>query len=158
MNGSKQSKSQRYQAAVTLEQTADGREQGYINFSPPLPSREKVPHVYNYMAKVFTFPSWMLRTKPTKEGRKLNDDVIYRATFTLEQEGLDGQVTPKLEFVPKVDNPKDAPAIYGYMSNELLKFLRMVNIIDENNEVINKEYFDDVEMHLTDEDNGETRQ
>lgn len=144
-----------YRTSVTLEKTKDGREQVYLGFSP---MGEPRPKIYDYMALAHKNLSRTLKVKKPKEGRRLNDEVIYRATFTLEQTGLDGPVTPKLEFHPLVEDPREAPAIYGYMSHELLKFLRMVNIIDENNEVIEKEYLDGVELHLTDEDNGETRQ
>jgi hypothetical protein len=89
---------------------------------------------------------------------KLSNDTRYKATFTLEQDGVDGAVTPHLDYFPKVEDPREAPAIYGYMANELLRFLRMVHIIDGNNQVINPEYFDEVELNLTEEDNGETRQ
>lgn len=62
----------------------------------------------------------------------MTDNTTYTATFTLTQYGLDGEVSPNLEFSPLV-NPVDeeAPAIYEYMSNVVLRFLQQVNVIDE---------------------------
>lgn len=146
-----------YKASVTLEQTKDGREQVYRAY---LPITDTPPLIYDYMAGVHNRLGWKLSltNKKDKYRKKMNDEVIYRATFTLEQHGLEGEVRPNLEFFPKIDDPTQAPPIYGYMSNELLKFLRMVHIIDDNNEIIDQSYLDSVELHLTDEDNGETRQ
>lgn len=57
---------------------------------------------------------------------------MYVATFKLEQDEH-GMVTPSVAFDPKVD-PADnnAPAIYGYMAEVALDFLRQVDLVDEN--------------------------
>lgn len=74
----------------------------------------------------------------------------YIAKFTLIQEGLAGMVTPKLEFLPRVDPTKEeVPAIYEYLSNIALDFIRTAGIIDENNEIVDEEAFDRVELDLT---------
>lgn len=74
----------------------------------------------------------------------------YTATFTLTQDGLDGEVTPSLEFNPLV-NPveEDAPAIYEYMSNVVLNFLRMVNMIDDTNQIVDDEAFEQLSLDLS---------
>ena len=77
------------------------------------------------------------------------ENETYVATFSLTQTGLDGEVIPGLEFSPLV-NPVDeeAPAIYEYMANVALNFLRQVNIIDERNELIDPNGLDDVVLNV----------
>ena len=77
------------------------------------------------------------------------ENTNYVATFSLTQAGLDGEVTPSLEFSPLV-NPVDeeAPAIYEYMANLALNFLRQVNIIDEHNELVEPGGLDDVVLNV----------
>ena len=57
---------------------------------------------------------------------------MYTATFKLEQDEH-GMVTPSVAFDPKV-NPTDesAPAIYDYMAQVAMDFLRQVDLVDEN--------------------------
>lgn len=80
----------------------------------------------------------------------MSDTNVYTATFTLTQEGLDGMVTPTLDFSPHVD-PIDeaAPAIYEYMSTIALDFLKQVNILDEDNEILDESGFDRLELNLS---------
>ena len=77
----------------------------------------------------------------------------YTATFTLTQDGLDGEVNPRLQFDPLV-NPveEDAPAIYEYMSNVVLNFLRVVNMVDDNNKIIDDEAFEQLSLDLSVDD------
>ena len=74
----------------------------------------------------------------------------YTATFKLTQDGLDGEVIPSLEFNPLV-NPveEDAPAIYEYMSNVVLNFLRVVNMIDDTNQIVDDEAFEQLSLDLS---------
>lgn len=74
----------------------------------------------------------------------------YTATFTLVQDGLDGEVTPTLEFSPLVDPAtEEAPAIYEFMSDIALRFLRQVNVLDDENNIIDPEGFDRLELDLS---------
>lgn len=80
----------------------------------------------------------------------MNDDTIFTATFKLVQNGLDGEVTPTLDFSPLVDpNTEETPAIYEYMSNRALDFLRMANVIDSGNDIIDPTAFQQVELNLS---------
>lgn len=57
----------------------------------------------------------------------------YIATFKLEQDD-NGMVTPSVTFDPKVDPANEnAPAIYGYMAEVAMDFLRQVDLVDEDN-------------------------
>lgn len=73
----------------------------------------------------------------------------YTATFSLKQNGLDGEVTPHLEFSPLVDpTDEEAPAIYEYMATVALTFLRQVNVIDEKNELLEPDGLDNVVLNV----------
>jgi hypothetical protein len=76
----------------------------------------------------------------------------YTATFSLTQIGLDGLVTPSLKFSPHVDpTVEDHPAIYEFMSNIVMNFIRQMNVIDVDNEIIVDEAFDQLELDLSDD-------
>jgi hypothetical protein len=75
---------------------------------------------------------------------------VYTAVFTLRQTDLDGEVIPTLEFLPLVDpTQQEAPAIYEYMSNVVLQFLRTVNAIDEDLQIVDQDEWDRVQLTLT---------
>lgn len=73
----------------------------------------------------------------------------YTATFTLIQEGKDGMITPKLKFSPML-NPADeeAPAIYEYMSNFALRFLRQINAIDDRMQPVDEAQWEKVQLEV----------
>ena len=78
-----------------------------------------------------------------------NTKNIYTATFTLTQEGLGGMVVPKLEFNPMLDpTSEEAPAIYEYMSGIALRFLRTVNAIDDNLNVVDENEWSKVQLNV----------
>lgn len=80
---------------------------------------------------------------------------IYTAVFTLRQEGMNGEITPILEFLPLVDPTlQEAPAIYEYMSNVVLQFLRTINAIDEDLQIIDEDEWGRVQLALTADDSG----
>lgn len=81
------------------------------------------------------------------------ENTIYRASFTLEQEGLSGPITPKMKLEPMV-NPatEQVPAVYEYISTMALNFLRQVRAIDENNEVLDEDQWDQVGLEVFTED------
>lgn len=84
-----------------------------------------------------------------------NDEQVYTAVFTLRQQGLDGEVIPTLEFHPLIDPTQtEAPAIYEYMSNTVLTFLRLVNAIDSDLQIVDQEEWDRVRLTLTADDHG----
>lgn len=73
----------------------------------------------------------------------------YVASFTLVQDGLDGEVTPKLDFLPLVDPiQEDAPAIYEYMSTVALNFLRTVNVLDDQLNLIKPDALANVGLNV----------
>lgn len=79
----------------------------------------------------------------------------YTATFKLVQDGLDGEVTPALEFNPLVDPmEEEAPAIYEYMSNIALNFLHLANVIDDEGKLLDPDKLDTVELNLSTEPEG----
>ena len=56
---------------------------------------------------------------------------MYTAIFKLEQDD-NGMVTPSVTFDPKVDPTADeAPAIYNYVAEIALDFLKQVELVDE---------------------------
>lgn len=77
------------------------------------------------------------------------DTTKYVATFTLTQDGLAGEVTPSLEFLPLVSpGDEETPAIYEYMSTMALKFLQQVRVIDEHFNPINENSLDGMELNV----------
>lgn len=84
-----------------------------------------------------------------------SNDKVYTAVFTLKQHGLDGEVIPTLEFHPLIDPTQtEAPAIYEYMSGAVLNFLRVVNAIDDDLQIVDEEEWDRVQLALTADDTG----
>lgn len=85
---------------------------------------------------------------------------LFTATFTLEQDGIHGMVTPKLAFDPMIDpSMEEVPGIYEYMSDVSLQFLRFMKAIDSNNNpILDHPVFEQLELGLStsetyDEDN-----
>lgn len=67
----------------------------------------------------------------------------FTATFTLSQEGPDGDVTSTLEFNPLIDraNADEAPLAYEMMAFLAQHYLYMIGVVDENGELIDPEAF-----------------
>jgi hypothetical protein len=82
-----------------------------------------------------------------------NVEQVYRATFTLEQEGLKGPITPKMSLDPMV-NPmtEEVPAIYEYISTMAMNFLRQVRAVDDNNEVLDEDQWSRVGLDVMTDD------
>lgn len=78
-----------------------------------------------------------------------NDTTEYTATFTLTQIGKEGPVTPSLEFIPLIEDPSESPAIFECMAHVYLNWLKMMQIIDENGEVIDQEYLDQTDIRAS---------
>lgn len=84
---------------------------------------------------------------------KNKTEQTYKATFSLEQEGLRGEIVPKMSLEPLV-NPmtEEVPAIYEYMSTIALRFLRQVRAIDENNEILDEDEWEKVGLEVLTDD------
>jgi hypothetical protein len=88
----------------------------------------------------------------TNEINTTPEPALYTATFTLTQLGLDGLVTPSLKFSPHVDpTQEEHPAIYEFMSQMVLNFIRQMNVIDSGNDVTDDEAFAQMELDLSDD-------
>ena len=77
----------------------------------------------------------------------------YRASFTLEQTG--DSVRPIVTYEPKVDKNGYIPPIYDMIGDILMKFLRQVNLLNEANEFVDEETYEQTQVrYLMDDSNG----
>lgn len=93
----------------------------------------------------------MVKETKTGMGDGIENDfgLTYRASFTLEQNGLAGPITPKMQLDPMIDpDTQEVPAIYEYISSVALNFLRQVRAIDENNEVLDEDEWSRVGLEV----------
>ena len=74
----------------------------------------------------------------------MTDKTNFKATFTLSQEGFDGDVVSHLTFEPLVDraNVDAAPICYEMMAVLAQHYLQMINVIDEDGELIDPDAFE----------------
>lgn len=70
----------------------------------------------------------------------------FTTTFTLSQEGTEGDVVARLEFEPRVGANGDVPPCYEAMSQLVLGYLQKIEAIDEDNNVIDQKFFDNVSI------------
>jgi hypothetical protein len=75
----------------------------------------------------------------------LTDTTKYTATFTLSQEGAEGDITSTLSFDPLVDraNVDQSPLVYEMMSQLVLHYLYMAEVVDEDGNLIDPAGFED---------------
>ena len=71
------------------------------------------------------------------------DKTNFKATFTLSQEGLEGDIVSELTFEPLVDqsNVDEAPAAYEMMAFLVQQYLYAAGVIDEEGDLIDPEAF-----------------
>jgi hypothetical protein len=76
--------------------------------------------------------------------------VNYTATFTLTQEGLDGELRSSLTFSPLLTDQEvvfgEAPDAYNIMSHLVEQFLFIAGVIDEEGDVVDQEGYDNLNL------------
>lgn len=76
----------------------------------------------------------------------------FTATFTLSQEGEDGEIVSKLEFSPLVSDEDVAnnrqPDCYDIMSYLVQQYLYIANIVDEDGDIIDHDAFDNTSFQV----------
>lgn len=67
----------------------------------------------------------------------------FKATFTLTQEGMEGDIISELSFEPLVDRDDldEVPAVYEMMSFLAQHYLYMIGVVDEDGELIDADAF-----------------
>lgn len=72
-------------------------------------------------------------------------DTKYTATFTLVQEGTDGEIHAHVSFDPLVDvntlEEDEQPGVFEIMSHLVEQFLFLTGVVDENGDLIDPEAF-----------------
>lgn len=68
-------------------------------------------------------------------------DINYKATFTLEQTGIDGEVISTLKFDPLPENAEDRVMAYDFMAGLAQVYLHEIGVIDEEGNLIDEDEF-----------------
>lgn len=76
----------------------------------------------------------------------------FKAVFTLEQDGMDGDVVSTLKFDPYPEDPDSEIVAYNIMSELARMYLLMTNVIDEDGNLVDEdEDFMSIDFDVSDQ-------
>lgn len=142
-----------YEATFTLIQDGiDGDIYPYLELKAEAETEEP-PVIHTFLTDVFNKVLDSNELMPSNipvEKISYSKDNQYKASFSLAQEDLEGEVTPTLSMDPLVNPTEDeVPVIYEEMSNLALEFLRYAGIIDDNYEYVEEEFADKTILNVS---------